>query len=352
VKRTTGVLAGAVLVVVAAVVGAAIVLPGADHATAAQAAPASTATVQRGRLTAVVSQDGTLTYRARADGSPYAVVNQAHGVYTGLPGTGERVGCGGVLYRVDDRPVLLLCGTVPVYRDLRVGVAGRDVGQLNRTLHVRADAFTPKTAHALERLQHRMGLRTTGALARGDAVFLPGPVLIAKVVGQLGASAVPGAPVLDATSDTLRVQVNLDPSQQGAVRTGDRAHITLPGNRLVVGRVSGFGRVAQAPTGPDSSAAGATIPTYIGLDDPGNARGLDQAPVQVEITTAGVEDALSVPVTALVGRSGGGFAVEVVRAGGRRELVAVTTGLFDTAGGRVQVEGALRKGDRVVVPSS
>ena len=73
--------------------------------------------------------------------------------------------------------------------------------------------------------------------------------------------------------------------------------------------------------------------------------------MQVDITTEGVERALSVPVTALVGRSGGGFAVEVVRDGGRRELVAVKLGLFDTGGGRVQVEGELRAGDSVAVPS-
>jgi len=111
----------------------------------------------------------------------------------------------------------------------------------------------------------------------------------------------------------------------------------------------GFGRVAQAEQGGQPTAA--TIPTFIDLDDPGKADGLDQAPVQVDITTKGVDNALSVPVTALVGRSGGGFAVEVVRDGGRRELVAVTLGLFDTGGGRVQVEGDLRAGDAVVVPS-
>jgi multidrug efflux pump subunit AcrA (membrane-fusion protein) len=72
----------------------------------------------------------------------------------------------------------------------------------------------------------------------------------------------------------------------------------------------------------------------------------------VDITTEGVKSALSVPVTALVGKSGGGLAVEVVRAGGRRELVVVRVGLFDTAAGRVQVEGDLRAGERVVVPSS
>ena len=119
----------------------------------------------------------------------------------------------------------------------------------------------------------------------------------------------------------------------------------------VPGRVAGFGRAAQTPGGQGSQAADATIPTFISLDDPARAGGLENAPVQVDITTKGVESALSVPVTALVGKSGGGFAVEVVRAGGRRELVAVTLGLFDTAAGRVQVEGHLRAGDAVVVPS-
>ncbi len=71
----------------------------------------------------------------------------------------------------------------------------------------------------------------------------------------------------------------------------------------------------------------------------------------MDVATAGVASALSVPVTALIGKSGGGFAVEVVRAGGRRELVAVRVGLFDNAGGRVQVEGNLREGDAVAVPS-
>jgi hypothetical protein len=129
------------------------------------------------------------------------------------------------------------------------------------------------------------------------------------------------------------VQVNLDPSEQGQVKRGDRAQITLPGNTTVTGKVVGFGRTAQAPAGQDSSAADATIPTYIRLDDPGKARGLDRASVQVQITTKGVHDALSVPVTALVGKAGGGFAVEVVRAGERRELVAVNVGVFDTTDG-------------------
>jgi hypothetical protein len=354
VRRRTWALAAAAVLLVATATGGVVLMSSAKQSTAsAQDTTANTGKVERGKLSAIVSQDGILTYRARPDGSPYAVINQASGTYTELPEAGDKVACGGVMYRVDDRPVLLLCGTVPAYRALRVGDAGQDVRQLNRNLHVRGagDAFTLKTEKALEVLQQNKGFQVTGALAIGDVVFLSESVRVAKVTAELGGVARPGAPVLEATSDELHVQVNLDPSQQGEVKKGDRAQITLPGDTPVPGKVEGFGRVAQTPAGPDSKPVDATIPTSISLDDPAKARGLDQAPVQVDITTKGVDDALSVPVTALVGKSGGGFAVEAVRAGGRRELVAVALGLFDTGGGRVQVEGDLRPGDSVVVPS-
>jgi len=341
----------AAVLVAAAVTGGVVAMSGAKEGSPAGLQAPTTAKVEQGRLSALVSLRGILTYRARSDGSPYSVINQAHGIYTTLRAAGDKVGCGDVLYRVDDDPVLLLCGKVPAYRDLHTGDKGKDVRQLNRNLGVGGNTFSRKTKEALKKLQRAKGAHASGALAIGDAVFLPEAVRIAKVTGLLGGSARPGAPVLQATSGTLHVQVNLDPSQQGEVKKGDRAQITLPGNTPVTGRVERFGRVAQTPAEQGNTAADATIPTFISLDDPAKAGGLDQAPVQVDITTKGVDSALSVPVTALGGRSGGGYAVEVVRAGGRRELVAVTLGLFDTGNGRVQVEGELDQNDRVVVPS-
>jgi hypothetical protein len=258
-----------------------------------------------------------------------------------------------VLYRVNDRPVLLLCGAVPAYRDVHEGDAGRDVRQLNRNLHLAGKRFTGRTKAALERLQRRKGLDATGKLALGDAVFFPRPLRIAKLAGELGGAARPGVQIAQATADALHVRVDLDASQQGEVKRGDRAEVTLPGNTSAKGRVARLGRVAQAPRGKDAdAAAAATVAAFISLDDPGAARGLESAPVQVDVMTKGVESALSVPVTALVGKAGGGLAVEVVRAGGQRELVAVRAGLFDDAHGRVEVEGALRQGEHVVVPSS
>jgi multidrug efflux pump subunit AcrA (membrane-fusion protein) len=362
VRRSTWALAGAAAVV--AVVGAILVVSGGDEATsAAQEPPANTVAVERGPLSNLVSAYGTLTFRARADGSPHTAVNQARGIYTELPSAGDTVACGDVLYRVDEKPVLLLCGGVPAYRSLHRGDVGDDVRQLNLNLHTLGDdagseinpgdnTFTDRTRRALEVLQHDMGLDVTGALEIGDAVFLPESVRIGNVTALLGGSAQPGAPILDATSDTPEVLVSLDPSQRGAVKAGDRAQVTLPGNTLVTGRVDRLGNVTSIPAGQDGSTLAASIPVYIRLDDPDSVRGFDAAAVQVEITTEGVADVLSVPVTALVGRSGGGFAVEIVRSDGRRELVVVKLGLFDTAGGRVEVEGELAEGDRVVVPSS
>ena len=360
VTRTAWVLAGAALAVAAsATVGLAVIARARPGSSPVGALSVNTATVEKGRLEAMVSLDGTLTYRARADGSPYPVINQASGTYTQLPDVGGHVGCGDVLYRVSEHPVLLLCGAVPAYRDLHVGDVGADVQQLNQNLHIdpSGDAFTSSTQQALEVLQHDKGLVVTGALAVADAVFVPEPLRIANLTAVVGGPAQPGVQALSATSDTLTVQVQLEPSQQGDVHQGDPARITLPGNRSVTGKVDRVGRVAQLPAAPTDNAAqksdarDATIPAYISLDDPATAGGLDRAPVRVEITTTGVENALSVPVTAVVGKADGGYAVEVVRDGGRRELVPVKLGLFDTAGGRVEVTGDLREGDRVIVPS-
>lgn len=358
-------MAGAVVLVAGTAGAGAAVFSGGKHvAPAAQQSQADTVPVQRGKLSDMVSQYGTLTYRGHSDGTPYAVINQVRGTYTELPNVGDTIDCASVLYRVDDNPVLLLCGTVPAYRDLHIGDVGNDVRQLNRNLQQRGydaaagvaigpddGAFTVSTEKALDALQHDKGLSVTGALALDEAVFLPEAVRLAKVTGELGGAAQPGTQVAQATSDMPEVQVQLDPAQQGAVKTGDPAQITLPANQSVTGKVDRVGSVIQSPVGPDGKPGNAAIPVYITLDDPARARGLDQVSVRVEITTEGVENALSVPVTAIVGKTGGGFAIEVVRDDGRRELVAVRLGLFDTADGRVQVEGEVREGDHIVVPS-
>jgi hypothetical protein len=222
-----------------------------------------------------------------------------------------------------------------------------------------SEDFSSETVAALERLQDKLGVDQTGSLELGDAVFLPGPVRIAQTTAGLGTAAAPGMEVAQATSTRRQVTVDLEASQQSAVKVGDRAQITLPNNRTTPGVVARIGTVATSSSGGDepspnagSGSSSTTIPGYITLKRPKDAGRLDQAPVQVQITTAGVKRALIVPVTALVGRAGGGFAVETVDAQGTHELVPVKLGLFDDANGLVQVSGNLSAGQQVVVPAT
>jgi hypothetical protein len=169
------------------------------------------------------------------------------------------------------------------------------------------------------------------------------------------------------------VQVALAASQQTEVAVGNKVTITLPNNHTTPGVVSSVGTVAtcspsSASGGPSSSSSSPgtgtcpsggsesstpTISVAVTPSDPTATGAWDQAPVQVGITTARVPNALVVPVSALVAQSGGGYAVEVVGAGGRNHLVPVSLGMFDDADGLVQVTGSgLAAGQKVVVPST
>jgi hypothetical protein len=363
-KRRAPLGGGVVVVVVLAGVVLAVTGPFGDDGKPATRAGDGTslAAVQEGPLSSQVSQSGTLSYSAGADGTPYSVVNQAHGTYTWVPAAGSQVDCGDTLYKVDEKPVLLVCGSTPAYRDLAESDHGKDVRALNKTLvsegyagrsELDSDSgyFGWGTVEALEKLQDKRGAEVTGRLDLGQAVFLPGPLRISKVTAKNGTSAGPGRTVMEASSNRREVTVKLDASQQSEVRKGDDAQVTLPDNRTTPGVVRRVGTVVTSPGKDDSGSA--TLPVYVTLKHPKDAGTLDQAPVQVQITTDGVDHALIVPVTALIGRAGGGYAVEVAAgAGGHTRIVPVTPGLFDNANGRVQVSGALTAGDRVVVPST
>ncbi|WP_433179432.1 efflux RND transporter periplasmic adaptor subunit [Actinoallomurus sp. CA-150999] len=363
-RRRRSVRVGAAVLVLA--VAAGVVIAAAPFGEGRKSPPppavgAQLATVQRGPLASQVNQSGTLSYVAQDDGTPYTVVGHATGVYTWVPSTGDEIKCGKVLYWVGDTPVVLLCGKWPAYRDLSEGDSGKDVRELNRNLvklgyadrsELDPDSkyFGAETAAALEKLQDKIGADETGSLKLGAAVFLPGPLRITKAMAKLGTNARPGEQVAQATSTDRQVTVGLDASQQSQVKVGDKVQITLPDNRTTSGKVDRIGAVASSSGDKDSSSV--TVPVYVTLQRPKDAGTLDQAPVRVEITTAGVKDALIVPVTALSGQAGGGYSVEKVDARGMHSVVPVTLGLFDNADGLVQVSGSLSEGDRVVVPAS
>jgi hypothetical protein len=311
----------------------------------------STAVVARRSLSSQTQVAATLGFAGS-----YSVAGQGSGTITWLPAAGRVIRQSGVLYRTGNAsPVFLLYGRVPAWRVLSLGVHGADVRQLNTDLvklgYVTSAElgpragwkyFTAVTAAGLEGLQARLGLTVTGSLPLGQAVFLPAAIRVTKADVSLGSAA--SGTVLSATSARRVVTIALNADQQTEVKAGDKVSITLPDGSITPGRVSSVGKVASG------SGSSATVTVQVALRHPQAAKGLDQAPVTVAITTGSVRDVLVVPVNALLARAGGGYAVEVTGPGGHH-LVPVTPGVFDDAAGLVQVTGTrLAAGQRVVVP--
>jgi len=321
--------------------------------------PTSLATVTRQDLSAQAQVSATLGYAGS-----YSVVNQAQGIFTALPAAGRIISQGQALYRVNSGPIILLYGSIPMYRSLSEGMSGADVKELNAdlvALHYAtsselgpgSDYFSSETAHALELLQQHLGVAMNGALDLGQAAFLPAAVRVTTVSTTLADLAEPGQQVLQATSTTRQVSIALNADEQSEVAAGDKVTIVLPNNETTPGVISSVGTVATAPaaTGPDSSDSSPTITVLVNPVYPAATGDWDQAPVNVAITTGTVADALVVPVDALLAQPGG-YAVEVAGADGIRRLVAVSLGLFDDGDGLVQVTGpSVRPGERVVVPA-
>jgi len=299
----------------------------------------------------------------------YSIVNQAQGIITDLPAVGQIVSQGQVLYQVNGSPVVLLYGSTPAFRTLSEGasasdVSGPDVQELNADLVTlgyvssvdldpTSDQFGYWTKVGVEALQAALGLTQNGTLALSQAVFLPTAARITATTATaiLGAPAQPGSIILSASSTARLVTVDLDADQQYEVAVGDKVTITLPDNQTTPGIVSAVGTVATSPSG--SGGGGPTITVQVTPTDAAATGRLDQAPVEVAITTGSVPSALVVPVDALLALASGGYAVEVASSSGAHRLVAVSLGLFDDADGLVQVTGpGLAPGQRVVVPDT
>jgi hypothetical protein len=288
------------------------------------------------------------------------------GSVTWLPSPGAVVQQGQMLYAVAGRPVVLLYGVQPAYRELGQGVAGDDVRQLERDLidlgfagasNLAADgSFTGADAAAVSRLQAAIGVPQTGAVRLGELVFAAGPVRVAAVRAALGADAAPAAPLLDLTSTTHTVTAQLDAGHQQLVHQGDQVSVLMPDGRTnAAGTVTGVSRVATQPAQGQSQNQGGsqqqpTIAVSIALANESAAGALDQAPVFVSITTASKKGVLAVPVTALLAQPNGDYAV-AVRSGGERRLVTVQPGLFGDGGLVEVIGGGLAEGQLVEVPA-
>jgi hypothetical protein len=294
--------------------------------------------------------DGTLGH-----GDAVPVVNRTRGTLTWLAPAGSTVDRGQPLYEVDGRKVPLLFGDRPAWRTLGPDTSGPDVKQLKQNLVAlgyatagtlgTGDAWTAATTDAVKRWQKAAGLDQNGVVDLGEAVFLPGAVIVASQSGHLGEDAAPGGPVLTATPAAPVVTVKVDASKRGLVAAGDTVDIELPSGKRIPGTVTSVGAVATGNGNGNGNSGSSDVEVTVTPN--GATDGLDGAPVDVYVTRQKAENVLAVPVGALLALPEGGYGVETEA---DHKLVPVDTGLFD--GGQVEVRSpALRPGLKVVVPA-
>jgi peptidoglycan hydrolase-like protein with peptidoglycan-binding domain len=359
-RRRRGIAVAAGVVIAAAVVTAATLGlggTGSDGATPRRTGPAATATITRQTLVESVTLLGEIGY-----GAAEPLASTAPGVVTWLPEIGRVVRRGEALLRADEQPVVLLYGTVPMYRALDAGTKGADVRQLEQNLDDLGysgftvdDSFSAATTVAVQRWQRDLGLTGTGAVEAHRVVFVRGPVRVAQHLARLGASAT--GDVVAVTGEVRVVTVSAGPGESTWATAGTEVTVGLPGDQTTPGKVAsvalGGGDQSSGSSGSDAAESveiTVSIPDQRRLDRLEKTVRLDSAPARVTYVVSRHTDVLTVPVTALLALAEGGYGLEVVTPDGPR-VVAVEVGLF--ADGRVEVTGAgLADGLVVGVPGA
>ncbi len=323
-----------------------------------------------------ISYDGTLEV-----GATETVVSGLSGVVTAAAEPGDVLEAGDTIVRIDDEPVIVMYGEVPMYRALEVDDEGADVKQLEIFLALGGydddnlltvdETFTSATADAVTVWQEELGIEDPDELVDGRFVVVAGPIEVIDVAsvgdtvrdgGAIATVAIdetttatvddgdarPISTATEAASPVVELSVVADEIDRFEV--GQLTEIEAADGSVYPGTVTDVGTVAVNDS-PDPNAEPG-VPVTIELD-PGTE--VLAGPAEVRLTDSETVDAIAVPTRALLALAEGGQAVEVASSdSGESRLVGVELGIFadgwvevlsDTEGGAIQV------GTEVVVPS-
>ncbi|TDC19503.1 efflux RND transporter periplasmic adaptor subunit [Streptomyces sp. 8K308] len=313
----------------------------------AAAGPTATAEVSRETLAVTRSFGGTLGH-----GEPHTVSATGRGTVTALAEADAEIERGTELYRVDEELVTALLGSLPMFRDLRVGDAGTDVEQLEDNLtrlgydgFTVDEEFTSATEDAVRAWQEDVGAAETGFVPVSSVVFLAAGSRVDSLHVDVGAQVSPGAPVLDVTGSDQMVSLEAGMEDRELLAVDTEVTVELPDGRAIPGTVTasdvvpaatGSGAGGAAAAEEAAGADDAVAEVEVRLSEPVD-QSLLGTPLDVVIEVDERENVLAVPVSALLALSAGAYGLEVVAADGTTEVVEVETGLF--ADGRVEVSG-------------
>ncbi len=339
------------LVTVAAAVWAAVDFGGwTEPSTGARQSPQTSARIVRETLVESARLAGQLGF-----GSPKTVLSQVPGTVTWLPPIGSTVRRGEPLFRVDDLPVVLLYGPLPMYRPLAAGTDGADVVQLEENLRALGltgltidRRYSRATATVVKGWQRDVGLPESGSIELGRVVFADGPVRIAGHAVQVGAGA--SGNLVSYTGTAKAVVAQVEVGDTGWASAGTTVTVTLPDGAEVDGVVRSLGAEVSPPDDGDAGGSPtATVSVTIEIADQQALANYDRAPVEVRYVIDERPDVLTVPVAALLALAEGGYGLEILDQSVTTRVIAVDVGLV--ADGRVEVRAAaITAGMTVAVP--
>ncbi|MFF9506283.1 peptidoglycan-binding protein [Streptomyces sp. NPDC014724] len=313
--------------------------------------PPATATVVRTDLVQSKTVDGRLDFAQRRP-----VKSAVEGTVTVAASEGRTVAMGQALYELNDKPVTLLYGPVPMFREMKVGDRGSDVLQLERNLRdlgygskLIVDIWYDKdTEAAVKQWQKSLNREATGRVGRGDVVFQPGQVKVVAADAALADQVGPDTPVLTIASTKPVVRAELDQTDGALVSRNTKVEVTLPSGRTVAGKVAGTVRPEEPASGGGTGAQDGITVEVVLDGGAGAASGEDaKASASVKFVSEAHKGVLAVPVEAVVALRGenGGYGLQVVT-GTTSRMVRVETGM--TADGQIEVSGPdLREGMKV-----
>lgn len=358
--------------------------------------PPATTTVTKGDISSARTLSGTLGY-----GATRVITGSGNGVITWLPAAGTTITRGQRVYAVNDQPVPLFYGKIPLFRDLDTkGTVGRDVRMVSdnlralgyevgrqpspgtvvtqsvpssadsagaspspaattdkapttaptepttrvvsRTVHDGEAVLTAALIKAIKAWQRHLELPASGELTVGSVLVLPAAVRVSALSAQVGAPAT--GELLSTTSTSKVITVLADQSEAATVDNGDHATVALSDGTTTPAKVTSVGTALQAQDGGDPSSPKLTI-TLV-LDQPSKLKQVDSADLQVSFAAQTHKQVLTVPISALLALQEGGYALQTPAGA----LIAVKTGIF--ADGQAEVSGTDVTEGLIVVTTS
>lgn len=278
---------------------------------------------------------------------------EIEGTVTWAPAQGAMLRSGDVVVEVGERPVVLVIGESPLYRPLRLVVRGErdeagtrigalkgaDVAQLQQYLLdegfddkgrlIVDETFGLSTQRAVKSWQTSVGHPATGVIDTSQMLFMTSEVLVSSElsVGQRFEQ-------FDVSGTNTVLSVNGSTADRDFFPVGETIEVlSEPPTTGVVTRSS------RITTEDGTRQFIEIIVDGVRPDDLGQS-------VQISGSLTRAEDALTVPVRALLAVSEGGWVVEVASGSGTKR---VEVELIEVVGTTAIVSG-IEEGDEVVIP--